>query len=63
MVRKVFGMEVELQAVVDELVDGRDPTSGFTSADYRGNESQREAMGYVKATVMSRRKTNLRIND
>lgn len=58
-----FDMEVKLQAVVDELADGRDPTSGFTSANYRGNESQREVMGYVKATVMSRRRTNSRIND
>jgi hypothetical protein len=61
MVRKVFGMDVE--AAVDELLDGRDPTSGFTSADYRGNKEQREAMRYVKATVMGRRKTNLRISD
>lgn len=63
MARNVFGVDVELQAAVDELVDGRDSTSGFTSVDYRKNEEQREAMKHVKATVMSRRKMILRICD
>jgi hypothetical protein len=33
----VWCMDVELHAAVEEVVDGRDPTSGFTSADYRRN--------------------------